>query len=202
MTTATEPRRAVTLMLKGKRLGFADLAEPRSINGGKPSYGARIIVEQDDADVKAIDAAIKEVAEAQWKDKAGTVLDLLEEKGRIAFSKKPYRNSKGEVYKAFEGKFSLGVSAPTTKRPTYFDEYGNPIDSPEKVAAKLYAGCYVNMKVEFYPLLRDDGNRINCAVLGVMFSGDGESFGGGAPVASADDFSGMAKERANADDLL
>lgn len=201
MTTETEARRAVTLMLKHKRLGFTDLAEPRSINGGKPSYGARLIIEPDDADVKAIEAAIKEVAEAQWKDKAATVLDLLEEKGRIAFSKKPYRNSKGEVYKAFEGKFSLGVSAPPTKRPGYFDEYNNPIPE-DKVAAKLYAGAYVHMKVEFYPLIRDDGNRINCAVLGAMFAGDGESFGGGAPVATADDFGGMAKERSNADDLL
>ena len=201
MTTETEPRRAVTLLLKNKRLGFADLAEPRSINGGKPSYGARLIIEKDDADVTAIEAAIREVAQAQWKDKAGSVLDLLEEKGRIAFSRKPYRNSKGEVYKAFEDKFSLGVSAPETKRPSYFDEFNNPI--PEsKAASKLYAGAYVHVKVEFYPLLRDDGNRINCAILGAMFAGEGEAFGGGSPVASSDDFSGMAKERANADDLL
>lgn len=201
MTTETEARRAVTLMLKNKRLGFADLAEPRSVNNGKPSYGARIIIAPDDPDVNTIEAAISEVATAQWKDKADQVLELLEEKGRIAFSKKPYRNSKGEVYKAFEGMFSLGVSAPETKRPTYFDEYGNPLTS-DAVPAKIYAGAYVNMKVEFYPLLRDDGNRINCAVLGVMHAADGEAFGGGSPVASADDFAGMAKERANADDLL
>ena len=201
MTTETGPRRAVTLMLKNKRLGFADLAEPRSVNNGKPSYGARLIIEPDDADVKAIEAAIKEVATAQWKDKADAVLEGLGEKNRIAFTRKPYRNASGEIYKAFEGKFSLGVSAPETKRPTYFDEYGKPLEG-SAVPAKIYAGAYVNMKVEFYPLLRDDGNRINCAVLGVMHAADGESFGGGAPVASADDFTGMAKERPNADDLL
>jgi hypothetical protein len=39
---ATETRRAVTLMLKNKRLGFVDLAAPRSVNGGKPAYGVRV----------------------------------------------------------------------------------------------------------------------------------------------------------------
>jgi len=88
-----------------------------------------------------------------------------------------------------------------TKRPGYFDEFNNPL-TEGNAASKLYAGAYVHAKVEFYPLLRDDGNRINCAILGAMFAGEGEAFGGGSPVASSDDFSGMAKERANAADLL
>jgi len=201
MTTGTEPRRAVTLMLKNKRLGFADLAEVRSVNGGKPSYGARLIIEPDDPDVKLIEAAIKEVSLATWKDKADTVLDMLYDKERVAFSRKPYRNKAGEIYKSFDGKFSLGVSAPENKRPTYFDEYNQPIPD-NRAASKLYPGAYIHAKVEFYPLLRDDGNRVNCAILGAMFASDGEAFGGGAPVASDADFSGLAKQPADADDLL
>ena len=198
---ATETRRAVTLMLKNKRLGFPDLAVARSINGGKPSFGARIILDPKDPDVKVIDDAIAEVAATQWKDKAATVLDMLNDKGRIAFLKKDYRNTKGEVYKGFEGMFSLGSSAPQEKQPGCFDEYGNPLDE-NGIRRKLYSGCYAHFKVEIYPLLRDDGNRINCALLGVMFAGDGEAFGGGSAPATADDFAGFAKAAPEAEDLF
>lgn len=197
----TETRRAVTLMLKNKRLGFVDLAEPRSVNGGKPSYGARIIIDPKDPDVKAIDAAIAEVAATQWKDKAAGVLDLLTEKGRIAFLKKDYRKTTGDVHKGFEGMYSLGGSAPSDKQPGCFDEFGNQLDA-DGIRRKLYSGCYAHVKVEVYPLLRDDGNRINCAILGVMFAADGESFGGGSAPATADDFAGFAKAAPDAADLF
>jgi hypothetical protein len=198
---ATETRRAVTLMLKNKRLGFVDLAEPRSVNGGKPSYGARIIIEPNDPDVKLIDAAIEEVATTQWKDKAQNVLTMLTEKGRVAFLKKDYRNTKGEVHKGFEGKYSIGGSASAEKQPGCFDEYGNKLDA-EGIRRKLYSGCFAHVKVEIYPLLRDDGNRINCAILGVMFAGDGEAFGGGSAPSTADDFAGLTKAQADAEDLI
>lgn len=204
---ATETRRAVTLMLKNKRLGFTDLAEPRSVNGGKPAYGARVIIDPSDPDVAVIDAAIKEVATTQWKDKAANVLGMLTEKGRIAFLKKDYRNTKGEVHKGFEGKYSLGVSAPADKQPGCFDNVPDENGKPTKLDAdgirrKLYSGSYANVKVEIYPLLRDDGNRIACAVLGVMFAGHGEAFGGGSGPATADDFAGMTLPMADADDLV
>lgn len=203
----TETRRAVPLMLKNKRLGFVDLAEPRSVNGGKPSYGARIILDPKDPDVKAIDAAIAEVAATQWKDKASGVLDLLTEKGRIAFLKKDYRKTTGEVHKGFEGMYSLGGSAPSDKQPGCYDNVKGPDGKPVKLDAegirrKLYSGSYANVKVEIYPLLRDDGNRINCAILGVQFAADGESFGGGSGPATADDFAAFAVDAPDADDFL
>ena len=197
----TETRRAVTLMLKNKRLGFVDLAEPRSINGGKPVFGMRIIVDPTDADAKAINAAIAEVAQTQWKDKAAAVLDMLYDKGRVAYLKKDYRNLKGEVYKGFEGNYSLGASSPGDKPPACYDEFGRQL-APSEIARKIYSGCFAHVKVELYPLLRDDGNRISCAILGVMFAGEGEAFGGGSPMATADDFAGLTKAAPDASDFL
>jgi hypothetical protein len=197
----TETRRSVTLMLKNKRIGFVNLAEPRSVNGGKPSYSVRVIIDPKDADVKALDAAITEVATTQWKDKAKTQIDMLTEKSRIAFTKKEYRSaSTGEVFKGFENTFSLNASAPADKQPKCFDEFGNELDS-DGIRRKLYSGCFAHVKVEVYPLLRDDGNRINCAVLGVMFAAEGESFGGGS-VTTADDFAGLTKNAPEAEDLF
>ena len=197
----TETRRSVSLMLKNKRIGFVNLAEPRSVNGGKPSYSVRVIIDPKDADVKALDAAITEVATTQWKDKAKTQIDMLTEKGRIAFAKKEYRSaSTGEVFKGFEGMYSLNASAPSDKQPKCFDEFGKELDE-DGIRRKLYSGCYAHVKVEVYPLLRDDGNRINCAVLGVMFASDGEAFGGGATV-TADDFADLVKATPDAEDLF
>ena len=197
----TETRRAVPLLLRNKRLGFVDLAEPRSINGGKPVYGMRIIVDPTDPDAKIIDKAIVEVATTQWKDKADAVLDMLYDKGRVAYLKKAYRNLKGEVYKGFDGMYSLGASSPQDKPPTCFDEYGKELDAAG-IRRKLYSGCYAHVKVELYPLLRDDGNRISCAVLGVVFAADGEAFGGGSPMATADDFADLFKGAPDAMDLI
>jgi hypothetical protein len=188
----TETRRAVPLLLKHKRIGFVDLAEARSINGGKPVFGVRIIIDPTDPDAGIIDRAITEVATTQWKDKAKPVLDMLYDKGRVAFLKKDYRNLKGDVYKGFEGMYSLGASSPQEKQPTCFDEFGKPLDAAG-IRRKLYSGCFAHVKVEIYPLLRDDGNRISCAVLGVVFAADGEPFGGGSAVATADDFEGLFK---------
>jgi hypothetical protein len=197
----TETRRAVTLMLKNKRLGFVDLAEPRSINGGKPVYGMRIIVPPTDADAKAINDAIVEVAITQWKDKAGAVLDMLYDKGRVAYLKKDYRNLKGDIYKGFEGMYSLGASSPGDKPPACYDEFGRQLSASE-ISRKIYSGCYAHVKVELYPLLRDDGNRISCAILGVMFAADGEAFGGGSAMATADDFAGLTKAPIDVSDLF
>jgi hypothetical protein len=196
-----ETRRAVTLMLKNKRLGFVNLAEPRAVNGGKPSYGLRVIIDPKDADVKAIKDAIVEVATTQWKDKAKTQLEMLTDKGRVALLEREYRSaSTGEVHKGFEGSFSLNASAAENKQPKCYDEFGKELDNAG-IERKLYSGCYAHVKVELYPLLREDGNRINCGVLGVMFAKDGETFGGGT-VTTADDFAGLTAAKPDADDLL
>jgi hypothetical protein len=197
----TETRRSITLMLKNKRLGFVDLAEARSVNGGKPSFGVRVIVDPKDPDVQILDAAMLEVATTQWKDKGVNVLDMLIEKGRVSFLKKEYRNLKGETHKGFEGMYSVGASAPSDKQPGCFDEFGKQLDA-DGIRRKIYSGCYAHVKVEIYPLLRDDGNRINCAVLGVMFAKDGEAFGGGSGPATASDFADLTQAAPDADDLL
>jgi len=198
---ATETRRSVTLLLKHKRIGFVDLAEARSINGGKPVFGLRIIVDPTDPDVAHIDNAIAEVAEHTWKEKSKAVLEMLYDKNRVAFLKKDYRNLKGDTYKGFEGNFSLGASSPGDKQPSCFDEFGNALDAAG-IRRKLYSGCFAHVKVEIYPLLRDDGNRISCAVLGVLFAADGEAFGGGSAVATANDFAGLTKAPVDASDFM
>ena len=60
----------------------------------------------------------------------------------------------------------------------------------------------VTAKVEFWAQDNNYGRRINCTLLGVMYAGEGERFGGGSAPASADDFGAFAKGPADASDVL
>lgn len=182
------------LMLKNKRLGFPALDRPQAIGDGEPAYGGRLIIDPDDKDVKVLDDAIVAVAKQKWKDDADGVLTVLREEKRICFEKAPYRNKKtGKVYDGFDGKYSLGTRNPKT-RPTCVDAYGTEITDTAQIARILYSGCYVHAQVELWAQDNAFGRRINCSLLGVMFAGDGDSFGGGSAPASADEFAEYAKK--------
>ncbi len=182
------------IMLKNKRQAFPALSKPQAIGDGDPAYGNRIIIDPDDPDVKVLDAAMLKVAKDKWKDDGEAVFNLLKEDKKVCFVHGPYKNKKtGKVYDGFEGKYYLGTRRPEGKgRPTCVDKYGNEIKDSSEIERVLYSGCLVNQKVEIWAQDNSFGRRINCDVLGVMFAGDGPSFGGGSPAASADEFAGMA----------
>lgn len=184
------------LMLKNKRQAFPALGAPQAIGDGEPAYGNRLIIDPDDADVKVLDDAVLAVAREKWKDKAESILQMLKEDKKVCFEHGPYRNKKtGQPYDGFEGKYYLGTRRPVDKgRPTCVDKFGKEITDKSEIERILYSGCVVHQKVEIWAQDNSFGRRINCSVLGVMFAGDGASFGGGAAPASADEFSGMAAE--------
>jgi len=187
------------LMLKDKRIGFPALATPQAIGDGEPAYGGRLIIDPSDDDVAVIDAAIREVAKEKWKDTAEDVLAVLREEKRICFEKSAYRNKKtGKVYDGFEGKFSLGTRNPKV-RPTIVDRFGNEVTDTSEIGRLIYSGCRVNARVEFWAQDNSFGRRINCSLLGVMFAGDDQNFGGGSPAAAVSDFASLAQK---AEDFL
>ena len=198
------------IMLKNKIIGFPAVAAPQAIGDGEPAYGGRIIVEPSDPDAKALDAAMLEVAKGKWKEDGEAVLAMLVEEKRVCFSKLPYRSKQGKVYDGFEGKYHLGARNAKTQ-PSVFDQHGEPYVVEGKLVANktksdverlIYSGCAVNAKVEIWAQDNSFGRRINCSLLGVMFAGDGERFGGGSAPASADDFTGLATEKADPASVL
>lgn len=182
------------LLLKNKTFAFPAVAEPQAIGDGEPAYGGRVIIQPTDADVKAIEAAMLEVAKLKWKDDGAAILDLLREEKRVAFEKAAYRNKKtGKVYDGFDGTYSLGTRNPKAQ-PSVFDQYNKEVTGKSAIERLIYSGCKVHAKVEFWAQDNSFGRRINCSLLGVMFAGDGERFGGGAAPASKDDFADLAAE--------
>lgn len=193
------------LFIKNVPIAFLALAEPQAIGDGEPAFGGRFVIDPKRADlVKELDAAMAAEAKAKWKEDGDAVLAMLVEEGKVCFEKKPYRSKKtGKVYAGFEGMYNLGARTPANKpQPTVFDEYSNPLTSKAQIEQKIYSGCEVTAKIEIWAQDNSYGRRINCSLLGVMYAGEGERFGGGSAPASADDFGDFAKAKSAAEDVL
>lgn len=188
------------LMLKSKTIAFPAIAEMQSIGDGEPAYGCRLAIDPKDPQVAEIEAAMKEAAVAKWKDSGAEVLAFLNSEKKTAFERGPARNKKtGKVYDGFEGMFTLGARNAKTQ-PTVFDQFGKEVHDKREIERLIYSGAKVNAKVEFWAQDNTFGRRVNCSLLGVMFAGEGERFGGGSAPASADDFAGMAQTPQYPDD--
>jgi hypothetical protein len=195
-------------MLKDHMIRFPAIAEPQSFGEGEPAYGGRFPIDPKGEAVKLIEAAMLEAAKAKWEKDGEAVLAMLIENKKVAFEKKPYRSSKtGEIYNGFEDMFTLGSRTPSSKpRPSVFNKYGEPLiengdfvngATQSKVEQLIYDGCRVNAKIEIWAQDNNYGRRINCTLLGVMFAGEGQHFGGGSGPASAGDFADLAAKPAD-----
>ena len=193
---------ATRIMLKNVVLAFPALAEPQAFGEGDPAYGAKFPIKPNSEQQKAIEAAIVAEAKEAWKDKADSVLKMLEEDGKVAFTKKVYRSKKtGEPYQGFDGAHYLSARNAKTQ-PTVFNQYGEEISGKSDIEAKAFSGAVVNASIEIWAQDNKWGRRINCSLRGVMLTGEGENFGGGSAPASADEFASLAKAKADAEDIL
>jgi hypothetical protein len=193
------------LFVKNVPIAFPALAEAQAIGDGEPAFGGRFVIDPTNkALVAELDAAMLAEAKAKWKEDGEAVLAMLTEEGKVCFEKKPYRSKKtGKVYAGFEGKYNLGARTPANKpKPTVFDEYGKELSTKVDIERKVHSGAEVTAKVEIWAQDNSYGRRINCSLLGVMYQGEGEHFGGGSAPASADDFGGFAKKSADAESVL
>lgn len=182
---------AMIIQLKNVRLAFPDIWTPVAFEEGQEKkYGATFLIQKNDAQIKAIQKAINEVAVAQWKEKAKTVLgSLTGNANKICFVD-------GET-KAYDG-FSecMALSAKNKRRPLIVDRNKEPLIEDD---GKPYSGCYVNASLEIWAQENKWGKGIRATLRGIQFLRDGDQFGGGS-VANQDefeDFSSFAE-----DDLL
>ncbi len=191
------------ILLKNVMLGFPALAEPQSLGDGEPAYGAKLPIAPGSANEKLIEDEIAAVAKEAFKEKADDILAMLREDGKVCFIKKEYRSkSTGEVYEGFQKSHYLSTRNAKVQ-PSIFNQYGEPVEKKSDIERQAYSGAIASgVSVEIWAQDNKWGKRINCTLLGVMLSGEGSSIGGGSPPASADDFAGLAKAKADAEGLL
>ena len=162
------------------RLSYANVWEPKSIQGGAPKYSVSLIIpKSDQATLTAINRAIDAAIEAGTAKFGG-------KKPNKAAIKLPLRD--GDVEKddpAYAGAMFLNANSKTP--PQVVDENVAPILD----RAEVYSGCYGRVSLSFYAFNTNGNKGIACGLGNIQKTRDGEPLGGGH-VSAADDFGASA----------
>lgn len=201
---ATKKKSPIVVKLR-TRLAFPAIFRPQvDADTGRQTYGASFILESADEhfaeQIAAVEKAMQTAAKIKWGEKGDAMLKQLRTKDRLALHD---GDGKAE-YAGFEG--NMFVSARNTSKPGVFDNRRDPDTGLPVILteddARLYSGCYVVAKIEFYAQdSQEYGKRINGSLQGLMFAGDGERFAGGE-VSKADDFEDMLDDEDQAEQDL
>ncbi|MGE5390473.1 MAG: DUF2815 family protein [Deltaproteobacteria bacterium] len=163
-------------VITGKvRFSYANIWEPKSINGGEEKYSVSIIIPKSDkktiADIKAaIDKAKKEGA-SKFGGKVPANLKLPLRDGDID-------RADDEAYKG-----SYFVNANSKDKPGIVDRNVNPIIDQDE----LYSGCYGRASITFYAFNQNGNKGIACGLQNLQKLADGEPLS--ARSRAEDDFS-------------
>jgi hypothetical protein len=157
------------------RLSYANVWEPKSINGGKEKYSVSLIIPKSDTKTleainTAIDAAITEgIAKFGGKKPNKASLKLPLRDGDVERDDDAYKDS-------------YFVNANSITAPQIVDKHVQPILDRSEV----YSGVYARVSITFYAF-NSNGNRgIACGLGNIQKISDGEPLGG--KTTAADDF--------------
>lgn len=150
------------------RLSYANVWEPKSINGGDEKYSVSLVIPKSDKKTvnainKAVDAAIEEgIGKFGGKkpNKATLKLPL-----RDGDTERP----EDEVYRD-----CYFVNANSTTAPQIVDKKVQPILDRDEV----YSGCYARVSITFYAFNSNGNKGIACGLGNIQKVKDGERLGG------------------------
>ncbi len=162
------------------RLSYANLFEPKSIQGSKPKYSVSLIIPKSDkATLAKIEAAIDAAIEAGTAKFGGKRLNK-------AALKLPLRD--GDTERDDEAYAnSMFVNANSTTPPQVVDESLSPILDRSQV----YSGCYARASITFYAFNTNGNKGIACGLGNIQKIRDGEPLGGGH-VSAEEDFAAFS----------
>lgn len=175
------------IFIKGARLSYPSLDKPReSMNGeGEAKYQATFLLEPTNESVKLIKAAMVEVANQAFKEKAAGVLKNPE--------KLPLKegDKKETIPEGYAG--MLYIAARSKDKPELRD--ANPrilITEQEQIREKFIAGYKVNGFIDIYAYQVKQGNVViksglAAGLVSVQFAGYADTFGGRG-MTNADDY--------------
>ena len=149
------------------RLSYANLWEPKSINGGKEKYSVSIIIPKSDQKTiekieKAIDAAIEEgIGKFGGKKPNKKTLKLPLRDGDIEKDDEAYRDS-------------YFVNANSLTAPQIVDRNVEPILD----RSEIYSGVYARVSINFYAFNVNGNKGVAVGLGNVQKIRDGEPLGG------------------------
>ena len=153
------------------RWSYANVWEPKSINGGTPKYSVSLIVPKSDtktvAKLKAAIEAASQEGEAKLKGNGRSVPAL-------SVIKTPLRD--GDVERPDDAAYANAyfVNANATTAPGIVDTDCNPI----LTRSEVYSGVYGRASISFYAFNSSGNKGIACGLNNLQKIKDGEPLGG------------------------
>lgn len=175
MSTNENPLKVITG--KNTRWSYANVWEPKSINGGTPKYSVSLIIPKSD---KSTVEKIKAAIEAAYKEGETKLKGNGKTTPALSIIKTPLRD--GDIDRpddpAYENSYFINANSATA--PGIVDIDRNPVLNRSDV----YSGVYGRASITFYAF-NSNGNRgIACGLQNLQLIRDGEPLGGKASAES------------------
>ncbi len=155
------------------RLSYANLWEPKSINGGSPKYSVSLIIPK--SDKRTLDK-IKAAIQAAYAEGEGKLKGNGKTVPALASLKIPLRNGDEERPDDEAYSDSYFVNANSATAPGIVDNQQEP--QPITVRSEIYSGVYARASVNFYAFNSNGNKGIACGLNNIQKLRDGEPLGG------------------------
>jgi hypothetical protein len=155
------------------RLSYANLWEPKSINGGVPKYSVSLIIPKSDTRTLAkIEAAIQ----AAYTEGEGKLKGNGKTVPALAVLKTPLRDGDMERPddEAYADAYFINANSGTA--PGIVDNGQEP--QPITVRSEIYSGVYARASVNFYAFNSNGNKGIACGLNNIQKLRDGDPLGG------------------------
>lgn len=161
----TNPTKVITGIV---RLSYANVWEPKSINGGAEKYSVSLIIPK--SDTKTL-SAINEAVNAAIEEGKGKFGGKIPNK---AVLKLPLRD--GDIDRPDDEAYanSYFINANSNTAPQIVDRNVNPILDRSEV----YSGVYARVSINFYAFNSNGNKGIACGLGNIQKIRDGEPLGG------------------------
>lgn len=155
------------------RLSYANLWEPKSINGGAPKYSVSLIIPK--SDKRTLDK-IKAAIQASYSEGEGKLKGNGKTVPALAVLKTPLRDGDAERPDDEAYADSYFINANSGTAPGIVDNHQEP--QPINVRSEIYSGVYARASINFYAF-NSNGNRgIACGLNNIQKLRDGDPLGG------------------------
>ncbi len=155
------------------RLSYANLWEPKSINGGAPKYSVSLIIPK--SDKRTLDK-IKAAIQAAYAEGEGKLKGNGKIVPALASLKTPLRNGDEERPDDEAYSDSYFVNANSATAPGIVDNQQEP--QPISVRSEIYSGVYARASVNFYAFNSNGNKGVACGLNNIQKLRDGEPLGG------------------------
>lgn len=153
------------------RWSYANVWEPKSINGSKPKYSVSLIIPKSD---KATIEKIKSAIKAAYDEGQGKLKGNGKSVPPLTAIKNPLRDGDQERPDDEVYKDSYFINANSATKPGIVDADRQPIIDHSEV----YSGVYGRASVNFYAFNSNGNKGIACGLNNLQKIRDGEPLGG------------------------